>query len=136
MHLLVKDDVPPDPVDVLLLGPATVMTYTNRITHTVEEFRWRRHPAATREDRASLIPRQNETRTANRCRLCAREPIGSGRNCDRSSGVLHSAAERVWMTASRHRVRIRCIKHGAANPHSTPRRERAAVARHAVSKPR
>jgi hypothetical protein len=53
MGLLVKDDVPPDPVHIRVLGPAAVMTRTDRVAHAIEELGLRSHSGRTGEHRAN-----------------------------------------------------------------------------------
>ena len=39
VSLAMEHDITTDPVDVRLLGPTTVVTGANRVTHSIEQFR-------------------------------------------------------------------------------------------------
>jgi hypothetical protein len=62
MLLVVKDDVPADPVDVRLLGPPAVVPHANRVAHAVKQPGRLSHVRAY----AKTVPRVKASKAAAR----------------------------------------------------------------------
>ena len=60
---MMKDDVPPDPVDIRLFSAAAVVTRANRVAHAVEQFGWVAHTRASGEYRADAVSLETRAST-------------------------------------------------------------------------